>query len=203
LDTLAQLNERIAAVDIAEDVRRIEGRARTVGADFATEAPLPAAMPDEVFEPGRMLTPRVDRYGCVTVRQCYYSVPARLIGKQVRVLLRASEVVIFDGRVEVARHVRAITKWIRTMLLDHYLEVLLRKPGALPGATALVQARVTAWPCPGRTVDQLETSHAGSTGPTGRDRGHPPGRGDDRRSRADGTGPRIRARPPGGRRPRG
>ena len=25
--------------------------------------------------------------------------------------------------------------------LDHYLEVLARKPGALPGATALVQAR--------------------------------------------------------------
>ena len=25
--------------------------------------------------------------------------------------------------------------------LDHYLEILLRKPGALPGATALVQAR--------------------------------------------------------------
>ena len=27
------------------------------------------------------------------------------------------------------------------MVLDHYLEMLARKPGALPGATALVQAR--------------------------------------------------------------
>jgi hypothetical protein len=26
-------------------------------------------------------------------------------------------------------------------VLDHYLEVLVRKPGALPGATALAQAR--------------------------------------------------------------
>jgi len=65
IDTLAELNERIAAIDISEDARRIEGRARTIGADFATEAPLLAAMPEEVFEPGRMLTPRVDRYGCV------------------------------------------------------------------------------------------------------------------------------------------
>lgn len=141
VESLAELNERITAIDLAEDTRRIEGRARTVGADFATETPLLAALPTESFEPGRMLTPRVDRFGCVTVRQCYYSVPARLIGKQVRVLLRASEVIVFDGRVEVARHARAITKWSRVMLLDHYLEVLLRKPGALPGATALVQAR--------------------------------------------------------------
>ena len=29
------------------------------------------------------------------------------------------------------------------LVLDHYLEVLQRKPGALPGATALVQARQT------------------------------------------------------------
>lgn len=141
IDTLAELNTRIGAIDLAEDDRRIEGRVRTIGADFATEVPLLAAMPEERFEPGRMMTPRVDRYGCITVRQCYYSVPVRLIGKQVRVLLRASEVVVLDGRIEVARHVRAITKWSRTMVLDHYLEVLLRKPGALPGATALVQAR--------------------------------------------------------------
>jgi transposase len=141
VDTLAELNARIDVVDIAEDARRIEGRVRTIGADFATEAPLLRPLPGERFEPGRMLTPRVDRYSCVTVRQCYYSVPARLIGKQVRVLLRASEVIVFDGRVEVARHVRAITKWSRIMVLDHYLEVLLRKPGAFAGATALVQAR--------------------------------------------------------------
>lgn len=141
VDTLAELNARIDVVDITEDARRIEGRVRTIGADFTTEAPLLRPLPGERFEPGRMLTPRVDRYSCVTVGQCYYSVPARLIGKQVRVLLRASEVIVFDGRVEVARHVRAITKWSRIMVLDHYLEVLLGKPGAFPGATALVQAR--------------------------------------------------------------
>jgi hypothetical protein len=30
---------------------------------------------------------------------------------------------------------------VKVLDLDHYLEILLRKPGALPGATALVQAR--------------------------------------------------------------
>jgi hypothetical protein len=30
---------------------------------------------------------------------------------------------------------------VKVLDLDHYLEILVRKPGALPGATALVQAR--------------------------------------------------------------
>ena len=44
----------------------------------------------------------VDRYSRVSVRQCHYSVPARLIGHRVRVLLRASELVLFEGRTQVA-----------------------------------------------------------------------------------------------------
>jgi hypothetical protein len=49
--------------------------------------------------------------------------------------------VIFDGRAEVARHERLATRGGFRLDLDHYLEALLRKPGALPGATALEQAR--------------------------------------------------------------
>ena len=67
--------------------------------------------------------------------------PVRLIGRQVRVLLHASELVVYDGRTEVARHERLLAKARSRLDLDHYLEVLVRKPGALPGATALEQAR--------------------------------------------------------------
>jgi hypothetical protein len=41
----------------------------------------------------------------------------------------------------VARHERAVGKGVQVLALDHYLELLLRKPGALPGATPLAQAR--------------------------------------------------------------
>ncbi len=43
----------------------------------------------------------------------------------------------------VARHQRAAGKGAKVLDLDHYLEILLRKPGALPGAAALVQARAS------------------------------------------------------------
>jgi transposase len=141
VDTLAELNLRMQAADAADDARLIESHARTVGQDFAVEAPLLRPLPAEEFEAGLWLTPRVDRFGRVTVRCAHYSVPVALIGRRVRVRLSASEVVVFDGRREVARHARSVRKGSQTLMLDHYLEVLLRKPGALPGATALAQAR--------------------------------------------------------------
>jgi hypothetical protein len=49
--------------------------------------------------------------------------------------------VVYDAHTEVARHERLIAKGGSRLELDHYLEALVRKPGALPGATALDQAR--------------------------------------------------------------
>jgi hypothetical protein len=57
------------------------------------------------------------------------------------VQLHASDLVVYDGRTEVARHERLMAKAGVRLDLDHYLEALVRKPGALPGATALEQAR--------------------------------------------------------------
>ncbi|WP_435593660.1 Mu transposase domain-containing protein [Nocardia sp. bgisy118] len=98
-------------------------------------------LPAEPFETGRWFTPRVDRFSQVTVRTNKYSVPVRLVGRQVRVLLRASELIVYDGRSEIARHERVAGKGDTRLELDHYLEGLLRKPGALPGSTILEQAR--------------------------------------------------------------
>jgi hypothetical protein len=59
------------------------------------------------------------------------------------VRLSASAVTVYDRNTVVARHQRAAGKGVKVLDLDHYLEILLRKPGALPGATALVQARAS------------------------------------------------------------
>lgn len=145
VDSIEQLNELLAAADAKDDRRRIGNRLTTVGADFAAERPLLAPLPAERFPTWLTLTPRVDRYAQVMVRCCQYSVPARLIGRRVTVRLSASELVVFDGKtqVAVARHERCTVKGGRVLVLDHYLEVLVRKPGALPGATALAQARAS------------------------------------------------------------
>ncbi|WLQ38357.1 IS21 family transposase [Streptomyces castrisilvae] len=139
--TLAELNALIDRWDQEDDARRIRSRPRTIGEYFAAEQPLLAPLPEESFETGRLFTLRVDRYGQISVRTNRYSVPVRLIGRNVRAMLHASELVVYDGRDEVARRERLIADGGTRLELDHYLEALVRKPGALPGATALDQAR--------------------------------------------------------------
>ncbi|MCI0144225.1 IS21 family transposase [Arthrobacter bambusae] len=139
--SLDELNDRIRAWEVQDDQRRINDRIRTIGQDFAAERLFLAPLPAEEFDPGMVLNPRVDRSSMITVRMVKYSVPARFIGRRVRVSLRASELVVFDGRAVAARHQRIIAKGAQSIQLDHYLEVLKTKPGALPGSTALVRAR--------------------------------------------------------------
>ena len=136
-----ELNDRIRAWEAQDSGRRINDRIRTIGQDFAVEQPFLAPLPVEVFDPGLVLTPRVDRSSMITVRMVKYSVPARFIGRKVRVSLRASELVVFDGRAVVARHQRIVARSGQSVQLDHYLEVLKTKPGALPGSSALARAR--------------------------------------------------------------
>ena len=66
----------------------------------------------------------------VCVRQNYYSVPARYAGRRLPVRLSATAVEVLDGPQVVARHERAAGKYAEVLVLDHYLEVLRRKPGA-------------------------------------------------------------------------
>jgi transposase len=141
VDSIEELNALLEAADDADDARRVGNRGTSVGQDWAFEKTLLRALPSESFDTALTLTPRVDRYAQVMVRCNQYSVPARFIGHRVRVKLSASAVIVYDRNTVVARHQRAIGKGAKVLDLDHYLEILLRKPGALPGATALVQAR--------------------------------------------------------------
>jgi transposase len=141
VDSIEELNALLVAGDDADDARRIGNRTSSVGTDWAFEKTLLRPLPTEPFDTALTLTPRVDRYAQVMVRCNQYSVPARFIGHRLRVKLSASTVTVFDRTMVVARHQRAIGKGVKILNLDHYLEILLRKPGALPGATALAQAR--------------------------------------------------------------
>jgi transposase len=139
--SLAGLNQLIAAADIVDDGRVISGRPVTIAAAFAAEQPAMMPLPGDPFDPARLLQARVDSRARVCVRQNYYSVPARYAGRRLPVRLSATAVEVMDGLRTVARHDRVAGKYAEILVLDHYLEALRRKPGALPGATALAQAR--------------------------------------------------------------
>lgn len=139
--SMAELDALLAEADRRDERRRIEGRRETVGQAFEAERPHLRALPDEPFDAALPLRAKVDRKARLCVRQRWYSVPAHLAGREVAVRLGARHVeASHDGRV-VARHERSPRKGSQTLLLDHYLEVLARKPGALPSSLTLAQAR--------------------------------------------------------------
>ena len=145
--SLDELNAMVATADITDDARVIsgrplvDGRRITIGEHFGLEQPYLQTLNRERFDVAVVVVCRVDHKARICVRQAHYSVPVRLAGKKIRVRLGASHLEILDGSKIVARHSRSLHKGTETLTLDHYLEILVRKPGALPGATALIQAR--------------------------------------------------------------
>lgn len=141
--SMAAFDALLVAADRRDDGRRIEGRAQTVGQAFAAERPSLRPLPAEPFASALPLTATVDTKARICVRQRWYSVPARLAGREVPVRLGARHVEVLHGGDVVARHERSPRKGTQTLLLDHYLEVLVRKPGALPSSLTLAQARAS------------------------------------------------------------
>ena len=144
--SLAELNAQLAAGDLADQQRRIAARTETVGAAAAREVGSLRALPVEAFDVATQLACHVDAKARICVRQSYYSVPAHLAGAKVSVALGARSFTVRDARpgrpaVIVAEHLRSLHKNTQDLVLDHYLEILTRRPGAFAGATALCQAR--------------------------------------------------------------
>jgi hypothetical protein len=139
--SLAELNVMLAEADERDGLRHIEFRHSTVAADFAAEREFLGPLPADGFETGTVLWPKADKFARVSVGKCRYSVPAALTGRAVRVKLTANELMVYDGPRAVAVHPRLAAAGAEHLVLDHYLEILVRKPGALPGSVPLAQAR--------------------------------------------------------------
>ena len=145
--SLAELNDLIAVGCIRDLDRTIRGRRVTVGAALGQEICLLRPLPAEPFDAAEHTGPRVDGKSLATVRQNQYSLPVHLAGLRVAARIGAREIVFsHDGKV-VARHQRLQERFGVSAQLDHYLELLKVKPGALARSLALAQEREQGrWP---------------------------------------------------------
>jgi hypothetical protein len=131
----------------------IRGRRKTVGEALSREIDLLRSLPAEPFDTAEHATPRVDSKSLATIRQNQSSLPVRLAGLRVAARIGAGEIVFCHGGREVARHERLRGRFGTSAQLDHYLELLQVKPGALARSLALRQQRERgAWP---DSFDQL------------------------------------------------
>ena len=129
-----------------DEQRRIGERSQTVGAGICLEREHLLPLAAEGFALASIHFPTVNSQGCVRVLTNFYSVPAP-VGCVVEAKVYAAEVEIWHEGKCRARHDRCFSRQKKVLDLEHYLDVLSKKPGALAGSSALEQWRAQGkWP---------------------------------------------------------
>jgi len=143
---LTELNAQLLGACREDEQRQIGGHTQPVGAAMIEERVHLLPLAEQGFELVEVCFPRVDGLGCVRVRTNLYSVPAKP-GRTVEVRLSPSYVEIRDEGRCIARHERCYGRQQQVLDLEHYLDVLERKPGALIGSKPLLAWRARGlWP---------------------------------------------------------
>ena len=146
LSDLEALNGKLLADCIADQSRQIGDRTALVGALLVAERTHLLALPKEGFELAVTHWGLVDAKGCVKSHLVWYSTPLR-VGAKVQIRALPSVVEVWYGGKRVALHPRSYERGAEVFHLEHYLDVLDKKPGALPGSRPLAQWRAQGlWP---------------------------------------------------------
>lgn len=100
----------------------------------------------EGFDVAAVSFPLVNSSACVHVLTNFYSAPLPA-GTRAEAKVHAAYVEIWHEGKCVARHERCFGRQQKVLNLEHYLDVLVKKPGALAGSTPLEQWRAQGrWP---------------------------------------------------------
>jgi transposase len=142
----AERNQQLLNACQQDERRLIAGREQTVGAGLVIEREHLLPLATEGADLAQTSFPTVNGLGCVKVLTNTYSVPLPA-GVQVQAKAYASTIELWHAGRCVARHERCYRRQQQILDLEHYLDVLYRKPGALAGSKPLEQRRQAGlWP---------------------------------------------------------
>jgi transposase len=143
---VAELNRQLLVSCHDDENRMIAGRTQSIGAALLVEREHLLPLVPEGMDLAQTTFPTVNSLGCAKVLTNAYSAPLKA-GTQVQAKIYASTVELWhDGRC-VATHERCYSRQQQVLNLEHYLDVLSRKPGALAGSRPLEQQRQAGlWP---------------------------------------------------------
>jgi hypothetical protein len=143
---IAERNRQLRDACQQDEQRWIAGREQTVGAGMVIERGHLLPLAEEGADLAQTSFPTVNGLGCVKVLTNTYSVPLPA-GAQVQARAYASTIELWHAGRCVARHERCYRRQQQILDLEHYLDVLSRKPGALAGSKPLEQKRQAGlWP---------------------------------------------------------
>jgi transposase len=154
-DTLEDLNKKLLQECLAYGGHRIAGRENTVNELYEEEKGHLLSLPDIPFSNLETATCKVDKYATAMVDKNRYSVPSSYAHFKVSAILHVDRVEIFYGSKKIASHNRLYgnNKW--SLLPEHYLELIAKRPQAFESARVIRQWR-PSWPfCLERLLDKF------------------------------------------------
>jgi hypothetical protein len=149
---IADLNRQLLQACQEDERRVIAGREQSIGANMLIEREHLLPLPQECIDLAQISFPTVNGFGSAKVLTNWYSTPLPA-GSEVQAKAYASTVELWHAGRCVACHERCYGRQQQILELEHYLDVLYRKPGALAGSKPLAQMREAGlWP---PSFDQL------------------------------------------------
>ena len=140
------MNAQLLVACRGDEIRKLAGRSESVGAMLLIEKEHLLPLAGDDFELAEVSFPRVDQAGCAKVLANSYSVPLKP-GLIVEARAYSSLIEFRHDGERIAQHQRSYGRAQQVLDLEHYLEVLERKPGALRGSKPLAQWRAQGrWP---------------------------------------------------------
>lgn len=128
VETIEELNRLLLEGCLEYRHHQIQGRSQTVGQQSETDCYALQPLPNYVFDTGKSLSARVYDDSTVQFDRNRYSVPVKLVGRQISMKAYGNHVTCYYNAEKVATHTRSYGRSETLYQLEHYLPLLEQKP---------------------------------------------------------------------------
>ncbi|OTA40221.1 MAG: hypothetical protein A6D92_21180, partial [Symbiobacterium thermophilum] len=128
-----------------EYARRVpQGSTQSILERWEHEKKFLRPLPARPFDCCKVALVTSNKVSCVTFETCRYSVPVHYANRSLQVRAYWDRIDIYAGQEKIASHPRCYERNREILDLDHYLELLHEKPGALEQAKPFRMAQLPA-----------------------------------------------------------
>ncbi len=131
VSSLEELNETLYDHCKSFAERKIKGEVFSVGEKYEVESKVLLPLPTYRYEISKATYTRVNSFSVITLATNKYSVPTKYVRKEVLVKSSHSKVDIYHKDAMIASHPRNYSKNKKIYNIEHYVDLLERKPRAI------------------------------------------------------------------------
>jgi len=129
---------------LEEELRKLNSKPQKYNENKSAKEFLEEELPHLIelapsYDISRVVELRVNKYSVINVDENKYSVPDSLVGKFVTAKVYPNNILVYHESELIAEHIRSFGANTWNIKIEHYLNTLKKKPGAIHRSTAMRQ----------------------------------------------------------------